>query len=286
MTGEILQALMNGLLIGGVYAVISVGLALVFGVMHIVNFAQGEFMMLGMYVAYVVFEALGIDPIAGALIAFGVVFVLGWLIQRLLIERVIEAPMLSQIFLTVAIGLFLVGAIELIFGADFQSVATPYQTAAVNIGSLVLPGPYLVAFSVSLVITAALYLLLEKTDFGRAMRAVAQNRMAAQLVGLNPKRIFALAFATGTGLAALGGAIILPYAFAYPTVGHQYALIMFTVVVLAGLGSVHGAIIGGFVIGIVHSLSAVLMPMELQNLSLFIVFLGTLMIRPTGLFGR
>ena len=286
MSSEILQALVNGLLIGGVYAVISVGLALVFGVMDVVNFAQGEFMMLGMYVAYLVFKTLGIDPILGALIAFGVVFVIGWLVQRLLIERVIEGPMLSQIFLTVAIALFLVNSVDLIFGSDFKSVSTPYQNAAWHVGDLVLSGAYLVAFSVSLVITAALYLLLEKTDLGRAMRATAQNRFAAQLMGLNPRKIFALAFGTGTGLAALGGAVILPYAYAYPTVGHQFALIMFTVVVLSGLGSVRGAIVGGLIVGVVHSMSGVFLPTELQNLSLFVVFLGTLMIKPTGLFGR
>lgn len=286
MSSEILQALINGLLIGGVYAVISVGLALIFGVMDIVNFAQGEFMMLGMYVAYLMFKMLGIDPIVGALIAFGVVFVIGWLIQRLLIERVIEAPMLSQIFLTVAIALFLVNSVDLIFGSDFKSVSTPYQNSAWHVGNLVLSDAYLVAFAVSLVITALLYLMLEKTDLGRAMRATAQNRFAAQLMGLNPRKVFALAFGTGTGLAALGGAVILPYAYAYPTVGHQFALIMFTVVVLSGLGSVRGSIVGGLVVGVVHSMSGVFLPTELQNLSLFVVFLGTLMIKPTGLFGR
>lgn len=286
MSSEILQALINGLLIGGVYAVISVGLALIFGVMDIVNFAQGEFMMLGMYVAYLMFKMLGIDPIVGALIAFAVVFVIGWLIQRLLIERVVEAPMLSQIFLTVAIALFLVNSVDLIFGSDFKSVSTPYQNSAWHVGNLVLSDAYLVAFAVSLVITALLYLMLEKTDLGRAMRATAQNRLAAQLMGLNPRKVFALAFGTGTGLAALGGAVILPYAYAYPTVGHQFALIMFTVVVLSGLGSVRGSIVGGLVVGVVHSMSGVFLPTELQNLSLFVVFLGTLMIKPTGLFGR
>lgn len=286
MLTEILQAVINGLLIGGVYAVVSVGLTLVFGVMDIINFAQGAFMMLGMYVAYVAFQVLGLDPVFGSLIAFAVVFVIGWLIQRLLIERVMEASMLSQILLTVAISLFLISVCELIFGADFKSVNTPYQITAFNVGSLTLPASYLIAFGVSLVVTSALYLLLERTDLGRAMRATAQNRFAAQLMGLDPKRIFAVAFGIGTGIAALGGAVVLPYAYAYPTVGHQFALIMFTVVVLSGLGSVRGAIVGGLIIGTIHSLSAVFLPTELQDLTLFIVFIGTLMIRPTGLFGR
>ncbi len=285
MGTQVLQALLNGLLIGGVYAVISVGLTLVFGVMDIINFAQGGFMMLGMYVAFSVTRATGIDPIAASVVAFAVVFVIGWLIQRWLIERVIHAPMISQIFLTVALSMLLVSVAELSFGSDFKSVHTSYQTAAVQLGRINLSVPYLLAFGVSMLITAGLWLLLEYTDIGRAMRATAQNRTAAQLMGLNPKFIYAMAFALGTGLAALGGAVILPYAYVYPTVGHQYALIMFTVVVISGLGSVRGAIIGGFIIGIVHSLSAVFLSSELQNAVIFVVFLGTLMIRPQGLFG-
>jgi branched-chain amino acid transport system permease protein len=253
--------------------------------MDIINFAQGGFMMLGMYVAFIVTRATGVDPIAASVVAFAVVFVIGWLIQRWLIERVIHAPMISQIFLTVALSMLLVSVAELSFGSDFKSVHTSYQTAAVQLGRINLSVPYLLAFGVSMLITAGLWLLLEHTDIGRAMRATAQNRTAAQLMGLNPKFIYAMAFALGTGLAALGGAVILPYAYVYPTVGHQYALIMFTVVVISGLGSVRGAIIGGFIIGIVHSMSAVFLSSELQNAVIFVVFLGTLMIRPQGLFG-
>lgn len=285
MTAQLLQTVLNGLLIGGVYAVISVGLALVFGVMDIINFAQGEFMMLGMYAAYIASRATGVDPILLSLVAFLVVFAIGWLVQRLLIERVLGAPMLSQIFLTVAISLFFVSAAELLFGANFESVHTGYQTAAVHIGRVTLSVPYLLAFGVSTVIALALWLLLTRTDLGRAMRATAQNRVAAELVGLNPRHIYAFAFGLGTGLAALGGAVILPYAYVYPTVGHQYIVIMFTVVILSGLGSILGAIVGGLLIGVINSLSAVFLPTELQNVVLFAVFLGTLAIAPAGLFG-
>ncbi|CAM5201620.1 Branched-chain amino acid transport system permease protein OS=Castellaniella defragrans OX=75697 GN=HNR28_000956 PE=3 SV=1 [Castellaniella defragrans] len=285
MTNEIVQALVSGILIGGVYAVISAGLTLVFGVMNIVNFAQGEYMMLGMYVAYIASQATGIDPILLSVLAFVVVFCIGWLVQDLLIDKVLDAPMISQIFLTIAISLLFVSAAELTFGSDFKSVHTPYQTAAVHLHGITLGVPYILAFCVSVVITFALWLLIKRTDVGRAMRATSQNRVAAQLVGLNPKRIYAFAAGLGTGLAALGGAVILPYIYVYPTVGRQYVVIMFTVVILSGLGSIVGAIVGGLIIGVAMSFSGVFMPTEMQNVVLFVLFLGTLAIRPSGLFG-
>ncbi len=282
----LLQAMINGILIGGVYALISVGLTLVFGVMDIVNFAQAEFLMLGMYIAYFLFQVAGIDPILSSLIVFAVVFLIGSLVQKGLIQWVLNAPMVSQIFLTVGLTMVLVSTTQLLFGATFRSVTTPYQMSALHIGNLQFSVPYLIAFGVSITIYLLLWLFLERTDLGRSMRATAQNRTAAILVGINDKRMYVLAFGLGTGLAAIAGAVILPYAYVFPTVGHQYALIMFTGVVLGGFGSVPGALLGGLLVGIIQSVSSVYLPTQLQNLVVFIVFIMTLVYRPAGLLGK
>ncbi len=282
----LLQAIINGILIGGVYALISVGLTLVFGVMDVVNFAQAEFLMLGMYIAYFIFQVTGIDPILSSLIVFAVVFLIGALVQRGLIQRVLNAPMVSQIFLTVGLTMVLVSTTQLLFGATFRSVTTPYQMLALHIGHLQLSVPYLIAFGVSITIYFLLWLFLERTDLGRCMRATAQNRTAAILVGINDKRMYVLALGLGTGLAAIAGSVILPYAYVFPTVGHQYALIMFTGVVLGGFGSVPGALLGGLIVGILQSVSSVYLPMQLQNLVVFVVFIMMLVYRPAGLLGR
>jgi branched-chain amino acid transport system permease protein len=283
---ELLQALINGVLIGGVYALIGVGLTLVFGVMDIVNFAQAEFMMLGMYVAFFLFQVTGIDPILSSLIVFGVVFLIGALVQKGLIQRVMNAPMVSQIFLTVGLTMVLVSTTQLLFGATFRSVTTAYQMLAFHLGPLQFSVPYLIAFGVSITIYFFLWLFLERTDLGRSMRATAQNRSAAILVGINDKQMYVLAMGLGTGLAASAGAVILPYAYVFPTVGHQYALIMFTTVVLGGFGSVPGALLGGIIVGIIQSVSSVYLPTQLQNLVVFIVFIITLVYKPAGLLGR
>jgi branched-chain amino acid transport system permease protein len=286
MTDTFIQALVSGLLIGGVFAIISVGLALAFGVMDIVNFAQADFLMVGMYISYVLFSVLGLDPLLGTPLVMAIMFAFGAVTQRFLIKPILKAPMVNQIFLTIGISLVLVGGSQVLFGADFRSVKTAYQTEAVVFGPIRMSLPYLYAFAMSAVLAGGLWLFLEKTDLGRMMRATAQNSTAAQLVGINPQRIHLIAFAVGTALTGAAGAAILPYAYVYPTIGHNYGLIMFTVVTLGGLGSVGGAVAGGLMIGVVYSLGSALLPTVLQNGLVYVIFIGTLMFRPYGLFKR
>lgn len=281
----VVQAILDGLMIGGVYAVISIGLTLVFGVMGIVNFAQAEFLMLGMFVAYYAWAWLGLDPLLAAPLAFAVVFLLGAAIQHVLIKRVLKAPEVAQIFLTVGLLIVLENAALLMFGSGFRSVSTPYQTASLQFGPLFISVPYLAAFAMSVASGLALWLFLKSSWFGRAMRATAQDPMAARLMGIDADRMHMLAFALGVGLTAFGGAVILPYLTASPTVGTQFAVLMFTVVVLGGLGSVAGAVVGGLAVGIIQSLSALVFPIQLQNLVLFVVFIAVLAFRPKGLLG-
>ena len=281
----VVQAILDGLMIGGVYAVISIGLTLVFGVMGIVNFAQAEFLMLGMFVAYYAWAWLGLDPLLAAPLAFVVVFALGACLQRLLIRRVLKAPEVAQIFLTVGLLIVLENAALLAFGSNYRSVSTPYQTSALQLGPLFVSVPYLAAFLMSVASGFALWLFLRLSWFGRAMRATAQNPMAARLLGIDADRMHMLAFGLGVGLTAFGGAIILPYLTVSPTVGGQFAVLMFTVVVLGGLGSVAGAVVGGLAVGIIQSLSGLAFPIQLQNLVLFVVFIAVLALRPKGILG-
>lgn len=283
---SVVQAIIDGLLIGGVYAVISIGLTLVFGIMHVVNFAHAEFLMLGMYAAWFAWAYLGVDPLAGSLVAFAAVFALGALLQRAVITPILKAPQVSQIFLTVGLLVALENGALLAFGADFRSVRTPYQTSAIPLGPLFVSVPYLAAFLMSGACGLALWLFLGRTWVGRAMRATAQNPMAARLMGIDTRRMYWIAFGLGTGLTAFGGAIILPYLTVFPTVGSQFVVLMFTAVVLGGLGSVAGAVAGGLAVGVIQSLSALAFPIQLQNLVLFVVFIGVLAVRPAGLLGK
>lgn len=281
----VIQAILDGIMIGGVYAVISIGLTLVFGVMGIINFAQAEFLMLGMFVAYYAWAWLGLDPLIAAPLAFVVVFALGAAVHQLMIRRVLQAPVVAQIFLTVGLLIVLENAALVMFGSSFRSVTTPYQTSALQVGELFVSVPYLAAFLMSVACGVALWLFMRASWFGRAMRATAQDPMAARLLGINADAMHRLAFALGVGLTAFGGAVILPYLTVSPTVGGQFVVLMFTVVVLGGLGSVAGAVAGGLAVGIIQSLSALAFPIQLQNLVLFVVFIAVLALRPEGLLG-
>jgi len=283
---QFLQALVDGVLLGGVYAVISIGLTLVFGVVSIINFAQGEFLMVGMFVAYFAWKLLGLDPLMGSVLSFAVAFVLGMATQKFLINRVLRAPAVAQIFLTVGLLIVMENFALILFGSEFRSVQTSYQMTAYSLGPLLFSAPYLLAFVVASIAGLALWWVLKKTWWGMAVRATAQDPMAARLSGVSTRRVHQIAFGLGVGMTALGGGIILPYLTASTTVGAQFSVLMFTAVVLGGLGSVLGAVIGGIAVGVIQSLSAMLLPMQLQNLVLFAVFILVLALRPEGLLKK
>jgi branched-chain amino acid transport system permease protein len=280
-----LQAIIDGLLIGGVYAVVSIGLTLVYGVMGIVNFAHAEFLAVGMFTAWFAWSLLGLDPVAAAPLSFAVAFALGWMIEAGLISRVLKAPPVAQIFLTVGLLIAMENGYLLLFGPQYRSVTTATQTMSLSIGPLFVSVPYLVAFSMAMICGAGLWWFMRSNWYGRAMRATAQNPLAAQLVGINTALMYRMAFALGVGLTAFGGAIILPYTTVYPSVGGQFVVLMFTAVVLGGLGSVAGAVAGGLAVGVIQAVSGLLFPIQLQNLVLFVVFIAVLALRPQGLVG-
>lgn len=282
----LLQTMIDGVLVGGVYGVLSVGLSLVFGVLRIVNFAQAEFLMVGMYVAWFAWAYLGLDPLLGALLSLVVGFSLGALCQRLLVQHVLKAPPVAQIFLTVGLLAVLENGALLMFGSENRTAHTPYQMSALEFGPLFVSVPYLMAFVAAVLVSGLLWFVLTRTWLGRAIRATAQNATAANLFGIDTRRIYAIAFGLGTGLTAFGGGVILSYSSVSPTAGAQYVVLMFTVVVLGGLGSVMGALVGGVIVGMIQSLSTLVMPIQMQNLALFVVFITFLAFRPQGLLGK
>ena len=249
-----LQAIAAGILIGGLYGLVSVGLSLIFGVLRIVNFAHGEFVMLGMYGAYVLHSALGLDPLVSLLVLGPVFFVFGALVQHLLLRRVLAAPDLAQIFLTVGLSIVLANAALLVFGADYRSVSVPYGDAYLSVGAIILPWTRIIAFAGAAILAGLLTLFLSRTDLGRTMRAAAQDREVAMLLGIDPDRVFLVAFGLGAALAAAAGVLLVTFFPVSPTAGTQFGLIAFVVVILGGLGSLGGALAAGLVVGVVESL--------------------------------
>jgi branched-chain amino acid transport system permease protein len=281
-----LQAVLNGLLTGSLYALIGMGMALIFGVMRIVNFAHGAFMMIGMYVAYLLFDRLGITPYLGFIAAAGVLFALGFVVYDGVLRRIAERSEFMQILLTLGLGLILTGGAQLAFGADFRQINMPLLGVNFHLGpNITLNAPWILSFAITIALAVGMFLVVMRTRFGRALRAIAQNRYAASLMGIDVARTQALAF--GLGLAAVGmaGGLLLPVFYLYPEVGGQFTLKSFVIVVLGGMGSVEGAAIAGLVLGVVENLTSLYWGNEWALVVDFAIFLLVLSFRPAGLFG-
>ncbi len=281
-----LQNLSGGLLIGGIYALIGVGLSLIFGVMRIINFAHGDFVALGMYSAIVLFQYLGFDPYVSLIIVAPLGFLVGVVLQRLVLSRLIDAPGDSTLLVTLGLALVIANVLFLVFGAEPKSIYLPYATATVTLAGVRLPVAQLIAGAITLVIILALWLMLRRTEVGRAVRATSQNRLGAELVGINTPGIHSLVFGMGMALAMCAGVILAPLLFAVPTVGSSYTLKAFVVTVLGGLGSVPGAIAGGLLLGVVEFMGASYLSSGYRDAYGLFVFLIVLLLRPEGLFGR
>jgi branched-chain amino acid transport system permease protein len=281
-----LQAVLNGLLTGALYALIGMGMALIFGVMRIVNFAHGAFMMLGMYATWVLFDRLHINPYLGFLVAAALLFVIGVGTYKLLLSRVVERSESMQILLTLGLSLILIDGVQLTFGADYQQISIPLLDINVHLGSHIsLNAPWILSFAITVVLAVGMFLFVMKSRLGRALRAISQNRYAASLMGIDVQRIQAMSF--GLGLAAVGmaGGLLLPVFYLYPAVGDQFTLKAFVIVVLGGMGSIEGAAIAGVVLGVVESLTSLYWGNEWALVVDFVIFLGVLSLRPSGLFG-
>ena len=281
----LMQSLISGILIGGVYALIGIGLTIIFGVMRVINFAHGDIMMVGMYLTYFLFTMFGIDPFMSVLITIPLMFLFGALLQKIFINRILGSLPQNQILLTIGLGLILSNGMMLAFTSDYKILTTSYSSSSVNIGGISISQPLAISFLITCAITAALYWFLMKTDTGQAIRATAQDREAAQLMGINVKWMSILAFGIGSAMSGTAGALISPTYYIFPQVGSAFTLKAFVITVLGGMGSIVGATIGGIIIGIVESMGAVYISSDWKDVLVFGIFLLVLLIKPSGLMG-
>lgn len=279
------QALINGILTGGLYALIAVGLTLTFGVMRLINLFHGELVMVGMYITFWLFVLLGMEPLASVPVAAMVLFLVGILMQRFLIQPILKAPEMNQVLLTLGISMFLFSLAQLLFTGKVQTVRSLTSGANLRWGEVSVSFHYALSFAAALVITALLYLLLMRSDLGKAVRAAVQDRQAAQMVGVNVERVFMLTFGIGAAAAGAAGAMLLPIYYVFPQIGWTFLFKAFVVVVLGGLGSLTGALAGGLILGIVEALNASYVSAGYQNAVGFAIFVLILLLRPSGLLG-
>jgi len=284
--GIFVQSLISGILIGGVYALIGIGLTIIFGVMRVINFAHGELLMLGMYGTYFLFAQFHIDPFVSIVITMPLMFLYGAFLQRFFINRVLNALPQNQILLTIGLGLIMSNTVMLAFTSDYLILSTSYSSSSFSLHGISISLPLLVSFAITTVITIALYWFLLKTDTGQAIRATAQDREAARLMGINVKSMSIIAFGLGSALAATAGALISPTYYIFPQVGSSFTLKAFVITVLGGMGSVIGATLGGILIGVAESIGGVYFGSGWKEVVVFVLFLLVLLFKPSGLLGK
>jgi branched-chain amino acid transport system permease protein len=286
MSSTLIQVIAGGLLLGAVYALFSSGLTLVWGMMNIVNFAHGDFVMLGMYVAFVVWTLFGAGPWAGAPIAVLVLATLGIIVYFGLIRDIMKGPMLAQILGTFGLALLLRYSVFWWFGANFLSLPGDLVGGTFDIMGLRIQASRLLAGVVALLVTLGMHFLLTRTSLGSKMLAVAEDSTAAQLMGIRPDAMQAVAWAIAAGATGLAGALIATFFYIVPTVGETLGIVAFVTVSLGGFGSIPGALVAGLLIGVIESLSAYLIGAVYKDMVVYALFLGFLWFRPQGLMGR
>lgn len=279
------QSLVNGTLTGSLYAMIGVGLTVIFGVMRIINLAHGEMVMLGMFSAYWSFTLGKIDPFLSAVFWVPLFFVAGMLTYRYLLKAIMPGGELNTLLYTAGLSLLVANIALFIWTGDYRTLNLPYAMTPLRPFGIAVPVPLAIAFVLASLITAGLYLFLGRTDIGRAVRATSQNPEAAALMGINVERVSMITFGLGTALAATAGVLLVPSLYLYPTVGEILIVKCFVIVVLGGLGSIPGAIAGGLLLGMVESLGAVYISVAYKDAIGFVMFLLVLLFRPQGLFG-
>lgn len=280
------QLVVSGLLSGGVYGLVSVGLTLIYGVLNVVNFAHGEFLMLGMYFAFWLFNLAGLDPYISAPLVVLIMFAIGLAVQRFLIRPVIEAPHVTQIMVTLGLSMALQNLALVLWSGDYRMTRTAYSHAIIRAGNVAVTVPGVVAFGMALVATGILYWYLQTSYTGKAIRATAQDITAARLMGINVDMIYLWTYATGIALVGLAGLLLVPSYPVHPTVGSQFVNAAFVSVVLGGLGSIPGAVLGGLTIGLIETFAGYYIGVQLQQAAYFLIFVLILIMRPSGFFRR
>jgi len=280
------QSLLNGLLFGGVYSLMAVGLTLIFGVMRVVNFAHGDMMVWGMYLAWLLATRLGVDPYLGFLACAAILFALGLVVQRALVERIVDAPHEMQILLMLGVALVLENSALVLFGPDPRRIRSPLGAATFWLGPVFVDVARLVTFAVAMGLTLALYLFLTRTDLGRSMRAAADNPYGALVIGTDVRRVYAVAFGIGAACVGAAGALVAPILPFQPAGGLSLAVTSFNIVIIGGMGSLPGAFLGGLLVSVAESLGAVFLNPSMKELVSFSLLIVILLLRPAGLLGK
>jgi len=285
---QIIQAVVNGLLLGGIYGLIAIGLTLPFGVMDIPNFAHGEFVMLAMYPTFFLWAAFGFDPILSVPIVIPMFFLIGVGLYYLILRRlfIVNASTPARLLALAGLSIFLFNFAMFKWGTTHHILKASYGMSAISIGPIIIRVPLLISFIGSVVLTSLVMLFLNMTFMGKALLATAQDRDAAILMGINPWRMYMICFGLGVGLAAGAAPFLSTFQVIFPTVGMSLTLIAFVIVIMGGLGSVTGAYLGGLVIGMVESVISLLLTPELAWVSIFIIFVLILLYKPKGFLGK
>ena len=280
------QILVNGVLQGGLYAVMALGLALVWGVLNIVNLAHGAFIMLGGYASWYLYTYLHIDPFLGLPLTAVVMFALGYGIQRGLLNLVIRAPMFNTLLITFGLEVVLTYLAQLVFSADFRTINPPYAGSSLALGPLVLPVARMAAFAVAIILTVDMWLFLLHTRLGRAIRATAQNLVAARLYGVEPRHLYAMTFGLGIALAGMAGTLYGTVSQINPYIGASLTAKSFAIAIIGGLENPLGVLVGGLFLGILESLTTLYIGQTYADVASFGILVLVLIVRPGGLLGR
>lgn len=278
------QLTIQGILLGGIYGLIALGLSLIFGVMGVINFAHGQLMVMAMYISYWIFVLLGIDPYLSLVFVIGAAFVLGYLIQATVVNRILDYPEAMQVLPLVAVGLILENSALLFWGPDHRSPQTVFSLETLWVGPVMIDVSRLIAFILAILITVAIFIFLKKTDTGKRIRAASDNRTGAILVGIPVDRVYNISFGLGAAATGAAGVLLLPLMPLSPHMGHDFTLTAFIVVILGGMGNLLGALIGGLILGVAESTSTLFLPATLKQVVSFTILIVIMLIRPQGLF--
>ena len=282
----VLGSAISGVFLGSIYALVALGLTLIYGVLHIINFAHGALLMLAMYAVYFMWSILGVDPYLAMLVVVPGGFLFGYALQRFVIGKASHGKDEIILLITLGVSIVIENAALFFFSATGRSVLVPYDLDGIDLGVTYAVWPEIAALVGSLVITLVLWLFMTRTDTGKAIRAVAKERQGAQLMGINVDHIFAVTFGIGIAIVAVAASLLVPTYAVHPQTGNMFVLIAFTVVVLGGIGSFVGALVGGFLIGITEQLGRLYMGESLGVITVSVIFILVLLFRPTGLFGQ
>lgn len=279
----LLQGIVSGLLAGGVYAMIALGMALIFGVMRVINVAHGTLLMLGGYTTYWLFALYGLNPFLSLIVSFPLLFFIGVLLQRFFVYRVVGAPELSSLILTFGLSILITNLAMLSWTSDYRSVE--FLTGSFLLGPIAVSKSRLLTFGTALAVTVLAFLFLNKTKTGKAIRATSQHRELAQICGINVRRVDIITFGFASGLAGAGGSLISVMFSIFPEMGRGYVFKSFLVIVLGGAGNYPGAFLGGLILGVVEGLTSLLLSAQLSEVIAYVLLVVLLLVRPTGLLG-